>query len=112
MQAGEDAGLADVAAYGGQVRVHATGVRGLLRPHIVEIGRAHERRRAGVPDLTSRQLQLLRLVADGHSNTQIAHRLFVAEGTVRKHLENIYERLGVTSRTAAVATAFAVTHSA
>ncbi|MEV0801555.1 LuxR C-terminal-related transcriptional regulator [Kribbella sp. NPDC050281] len=84
----------------------------MLRPHIVEIGRAHERRRAGVPDLTSRQLQLLRLVADGHSNTQIAHRLFVAEGTVRKHLENIYERLGVTSRTAAVATAFPVTHSA
>ena len=74
--------------------------------------KTHERRRAGVPDLTSRQLQLLRLVADGHSNTQIAHRLFVAEGTVRKHLENIYERLGVTSRTAAVATAFPATHSA
>jgi DNA-binding CsgD family transcriptional regulator len=78
----------------------------MLRPHFIEVLRAHERRRAGVPDLTTRQLQLLRLVADGHSNTQIAHRLFVAEGTVRKHLENIYERLGVTSRTAAVATAF------
>ena len=78
----------------------------MLRPHFIEIHRAHERRRAGVPDLTTRQLQLLRLVADGHSNTQIARRLFVAEGTVRKHLENIYERLGVTSRTAAVATAF------
>jgi DNA-binding NarL/FixJ family response regulator len=36
----------------------------------------------------------------------------VAEGTVRKHLENIYERLGVTSRTAAVATAFRRTYSA
>ena len=84
----------------------------MLRPHFVEVLRAHERRRAGVPDLTARQLQLLQLVADGHSNTQIAHRLFVAEGTVRKHLENIYERLGVTSRTAAVATAFPRTHSA
>ncbi|MGY4766965.1 helix-turn-helix domain-containing protein [Kribbella sp. CWNU-51] len=84
----------------------------MLRPHFIEVLRAHERRRAGVPDLTTRQLQLLRLVADGHSNTQIAHRLFVAEGTVRKHLENIYERLGVTSRTAAVATAFRRTHSA
>ena len=84
----------------------------MLRPHFIEVLRAHERRRAGVPDLTTRQLQLLRLVADGHSNTQIAHRLFVAEGTVRKHLENIYERLGVTSRTAAVATAFSRTHSA
>jgi DNA-binding CsgD family transcriptional regulator len=84
----------------------------MLRPHFVEVLRAHERRRAGIPDLTARQLQLLQLVADGHSNTQIAHRLFVAEGTVRKHLENIYERLGVTSRTAAVATAFPRTHSA
>jgi DNA-binding CsgD family transcriptional regulator len=84
----------------------------MLRPHFVEVLRAHERRRAGVPDLTARQLQLLQLVADGHSNTQIARRLFVAEGTVRKHLENIYERLGVTSRTAAVATAFPHTHSA
>jgi DNA-binding CsgD family transcriptional regulator len=78
----------------------------MLRPHFIEIQRAHERRRSGAPDLTARQLQLLRLVADGHSNTQIARRLFVAEGTVRKHLENIYERLGVTSRTAAVTTAF------
>ncbi|WP_432942551.1 LuxR C-terminal-related transcriptional regulator [Kribbella sp. CA-253562] len=39
-------------------------------------------------------------------------RLFVAEGTVRKHLENIYERLGVASRTAAVATAFPLADSA
>jgi DNA-binding CsgD family transcriptional regulator len=84
----------------------------MLRPHIIEIHRSHERRRAGIPDLTVRQLQLLRLVADGHSNAQIAHRLLVAQGTVRKHLENIYERLGVTSRTAAVATVFPRTHSA
>ncbi len=78
----------------------------MLRPHFIEVHRDLERRRAGIPDLTSRQLQLLRLVAEGHSNTQIARRLFVAEGTVRKHLENIYDRLGVSSRTAAVATAF------
>lgn len=78
----------------------------MLQPHLIEVHRDLERRRAGTPDLTSRQLELLRLVAEGHSNTQIARRLFVAEGTVRKHLENIYERLGVTSRTAAVASAF------
>jgi DNA-binding CsgD family transcriptional regulator len=78
----------------------------MLRPHFIEVHRDLGRRRAGIPDLTSRQLQLLRLVAEGHSNTQIARRLFVAEGTVRKHLENIYDRLGVSSRTAAVATAF------
>ncbi|MFD3402909.1 response regulator transcription factor [Kribbella sp. NPDC058693] len=84
----------------------------LLRPHLVEIRRDLERRRAGIPELTSRQWELLRLVAAGHTNTQIARRLFVAEGTVRKHLENIYERLGVNSRTAAVATAFPVAVSA
>lgn len=84
----------------------------MLRPHLVELRRDLERRRAGVPDLTGRQWQLLRLVAAGYSNTQIARRLFVAEGTVRKHLENIYERLGVTSRTAAVTIAFPLADSA
>lgn len=84
----------------------------MIRPHLIEIRHDLERRRAGIPDLTSRQWELLRLVAAGHSNIQIAHRLFVAEGTVRKHLENIYERLGVASRTAAVATAFPLATSA
>jgi DNA-binding NarL/FixJ family response regulator len=45
-------------------------------------------------------------VAAGHTNAQIARRLSVTEGTVRKHLENIYARLHVSSRTAAVTRAF------
>jgi DNA-binding NarL/FixJ family response regulator len=45
-------------------------------------------------------------VAAGHTNIQIARRLGISEGTVRVHLENIYERLGVPSRTAAVTRAF------
>ena len=45
-------------------------------------------------------------MAAGHTNTQIARRLGVTEGTVRTHLENIYERLDVSSRTAAVTRAF------
>jgi DNA-binding CsgD family transcriptional regulator len=56
----------------------------------------------GAAGLTARQRQLLDLLADGHTNAQIARRLGIAEGTVRKHLENIYRRLGVSSRTAAV----------
>ena len=48
----------------------------------------------------------MRLVAAGHTNRQIARRLVVAESTVRKHLENIFERLQVSSRTAAVARVF------
>jgi hypothetical protein len=47
------------------------------------------------------------LVAAGHTNGQIARRLRISEGTVRTHLENIYRLLQVSSRTAAVARAFA-----
>jgi DNA-binding NarL/FixJ family response regulator len=56
--------------------------------------------------LTARQWELLRLVAVGLSNADIAQQLFLSEHTVRKHLENIYQRLSVSSRTAAVARAF------
>ena len=46
---------------------------------------------------------MLQYVAAGHSNYQIARRLHVAEGTVRKHLENTFARLGVSGRVAALA---------
>jgi DNA-binding CsgD family transcriptional regulator len=46
------------------------------------------------------------MVASGHTNAQIARRLGISEGTVRTHLENIYKKLHVSSRTAAVARAF------
>ncbi len=78
----------------------------LIRPHLHEAYLDAERRRASVSPLTSRQTDLLRLVADGHTNAQIARRLGVSEGTVRTHLENIYGRLQVSSRTAAVVRAF------
>ena len=58
------------------------------------------------PRLTPRQNDLLRQLAAGHTNTQIARRLGISEGTVRTHLENIYGKLGVSSRTAAVTRAF------
>jgi DNA-binding NarL/FixJ family response regulator len=78
----------------------------LLRPHLHAVHQDSRRRRTGAPKLTARQWELLRLVAAGHSNAGIAQQLFLSENTVRKHLENIYERLGVSSRTAAVARAF------
>jgi DNA-binding CsgD family transcriptional regulator len=78
----------------------------LLRPHLEQAYLDAERRRHPVPQLTSRQKDLLHLLAAGHTNTQIARRLGISEGTVRTHLENIYDRLGVSSRTAAVARAF------
>jgi len=45
-------------------------------------------------------------VAAGRTNSQIARQLGISEGTVRTHLENIYQKLGVSSRTAAVTRAF------
>jgi len=78
----------------------------LLRPHLHQAYLDAERRRHPVPRLTPRQNELLRLLAAGHTNGQIARRLGISEGTVRTHLENIYEKLGVSSRTAAVTRAF------
>ncbi len=78
----------------------------LLRPHLHQAYLHAERRRQGTPELTPRQWELLRLVAAGHTNGQIARRLGVSEGTVRIHLQNIYSRLQVSGRTAAVTRAF------
>lgn len=82
------------------------GVLALLRPHLHEAYLDAERRRRRTPQLTPRQWDLLRLIAMGHTNAQIARRLNVSEGTVRKHLENIYAKLQVTSPTAALTCAF------
>jgi DNA-binding NarL/FixJ family response regulator len=78
----------------------------LLRPHLHQAYLDAERRRRPAPQLTPRHWELLRLVAAGHTNAQIARRLDVTEKTVGKHLENIYTRLQVSSRTAAVTRAF------
>jgi DNA-binding CsgD family transcriptional regulator len=78
----------------------------LLRPHLHQAYLDTERRRHPVPRLTPRHWELLRLVAAGHTNGQIARRLGVTEGTVRIHLQNIYSRMQVSSRTAAVTRAF------
>ena len=57
--------------------------------------------------LTERELQVLRLVAAGKSNREIAEALVISEHTVARHVQNIFAKLGVTSRTAAGAFAFA-----
>ncbi len=53
------------------------------------------------PDLTRRELEILRLVAEGHSNAQLARMLWVTEQTVKFHLSNIYRKLDVANRTEA-----------
>jgi DNA-binding NarL/FixJ family response regulator len=52
-------------------------------------------------DLTRREIEILRLVAEGHSNSQLAALLWVSEQTVKFHLSNIYRKLDVANRTEA-----------
>ena len=54
---------------------------------------------ANYPDgLTQREVEVLRLLAQGRSNSQISEELVVAEGTTRRHVANIYEKIGVANR--------------
>lgn len=75
----------------------------LLEEH--RVGR--ERRALMDLGLSSRQTEVLALLARGRSNAEIAQALHVSPHTVKKHLEHIYDRLGVRSRAAAVARALA-----
>jgi len=61
------------------------------------------------PDaLTERETEILRLMAGGYSNKEIANSLNVAEGTVKNHVSNILSKLGVRDRTRAVLKAFEI----
>lgn len=53
--------------------------------------------------LTKREIEILTRIADGATNRQVAQQIFISEKTVGRHLANIYAKLGVSSRTAAVA---------
>ena len=75
----------------------------LVRPHVAELHARRERQLRGEPNLTPRQWEILRRVSTGASNTQIARTLGLSEATVRKHLENVFLRIHVSSRTEALA---------
>ena len=60
---------------------------------------------SSVGGLTAREVEVLRLVAQGLTNPQIAERLVVSLPTVNKHVASIFNKLGVNSRSAATRTA-------
>jgi DNA-binding CsgD family transcriptional regulator len=77
----------------------------LLQPYLQRIEASASTRRRVVNDspLTRREHEILAWVDRGKTNAEIAEVLWISPGTVRKHLENVYEKLGVQTRTAAVA---------
>lgn len=62
---------------------------------------ADRRERPSSPDLTGREREVLLLVVEGLANKQIARRLGISEKTVKGHLTNLFQRIGVTDRTQA-----------
>src|SRR5260370_610891 len=75
----------------------------LLFSRLGELGRERRRdERLGVLELTSREIEILRLIADGLKNQEIARRLYLSVHTVKNHVHNILERLGAKSRWSAV----------
>jgi len=69
-----------------------------------ELSAANERDRKA-ETLTAREIEVLQLLAFGHTNKDIAEQLFISPDTVKTHLEHIFEKLGTSDRTAAVAEA-------
>lgn len=84
------------------VRTAAAG-QSALAPAVAH--RLMDRMRTPAQALTRRELEVLQLVGDGLSNQQISKKLFLSQATVKSHLVHIYAKLGVDSRTSAVAAA-------
>ncbi|MFJ4675036.1 MULTISPECIES: response regulator [unclassified Kitasatospora] len=97
----KDAPPEDLAA---AIRATARGETVLAPPVAARLlGRV----RAGRPSLSPREAEILQLLAEGLPNRRISRRLFISEATVKTHLVHIYDKLGVDSRTSAVAAGLA-----
>ncbi|GAA3167099.1 MULTISPECIES: response regulator transcription factor [Nonomuraea] len=86
------------------IRTAATGGTVLAAPVAAKLA---TRMRGDVPSLTSREIQVLECAARGLSNPETGRELFISEATVKSHMMRIFDKLGVTDRTAAVTTAIA-----
>jgi DNA-binding NarL/FixJ family response regulator len=86
-----DGGAAVSPAMGGKL---FSALRDLLRHHGATMQRE--------PELTGRELQILAMVGQGHTSREIAGELYISENTVRNHVRNILDKLGMKSRFEAV----------
>ncbi|QSB13939.1 response regulator transcription factor [Natronosporangium hydrolyticum] len=77
----------------------------VLSPTIARQLMGQVRQPAG-PRLSKREVEVLRLVADGAANREAARQLFISEASIKTHLQHIYDKLGVRDRAAAVGEAY------
>src|ERR1700678_2901256 len=92
------------AVYGGQSLI-SPSMAGKLLTEFATLARRNEEeppRQVPAPKLTDREMEVLRLVAKGMNNRDIAKELFISENTVKNHVRNILEKLQIHSRMEAV----------
>ncbi len=98
---GEDIAEGIRAVVGGQSLI-SPSMAGALLAEFTELSKRSAEPRVPVPRLTERELEVLRLVARGMANKDIATSLFISENTVKNHVRNILEKLQLHSRMEAV----------
>jgi DNA-binding NarL/FixJ family response regulator len=99
----KDASPAELAK---AIRAAARGETVLAPPVAARLMRS-VRQPAGTATLSAREVEVLRLVGRGLTNADIGRELFISEATVKTHLLRLFNKLGVSDRTAAVTTAMA-----
>ena len=98
----EEVASAIRAVNGGQSLISPSMASKLLNEFASMIKRTDERQQLPTPRLTEREMEVLRLVAKGMNNRDIAKQLFISENTVKNHIRNILEKLQLHSRMEAV----------
>ena len=86
----------------GQSRISPSMASKLLNEVATMVKRADEKQQLPTPRLTDREMEVLKLVAKGHNNRDIAKELYISENTVKNHIRNILEKLHLHSRMEAV----------
>ena len=91
-----------IAVHGGQSLISPSMASKLLTEFASMIKRTDDRQQVPTPRLTDREMEVLKLVAKGMNNRDIAKQLFISENTVKNHIRNILEKLQLHSRMEAV----------
>jgi DNA-binding NarL/FixJ family response regulator len=86
----------------GQSLISPSMASKLLSEFATMVKRVDEKQQLPTPRLTDREMEVLKLVAKGHNNRDIAKELFISENTVKNHIRNILEKLHLHSRMEAV----------